>query len=66
MLERSNFSCEACGAARQGQRDFHIDHCHKTGKVRGILCSKCNTALGLLDDSIDKIEQLKSYLGRFV
>lgn len=33
----------------------HIDHCHESKKVRGILCSKCNQAIGLLDESEDKI-----------
>lgn len=39
-----------------------IDHCHKTGKIRGLLCSKCNTALGLLKDSIEILEKSIKYL----
>lgn len=39
-----------------------IDHDHKTGKVRGLLCRKCNSALGLLKDDINNIKRAVSYL----
>ena len=39
-----------------------IDHCHSSGKVRGMLCHKCNTALGFLGDNPDKIAGLLEYL----
>ena len=39
-----------------------IDHNHKSGKVRGLLCSKCNTALGLFQDSIAIIKSAITYL----
>lgn len=39
-----------------------IDHCHDTGKVRGILCKKCNSGIGLLSDSIFILEKAISYL----
>lgn len=42
-----------------------VDHDHETNKVRGLLCTKCNTALGLLDDSTIKAQSLISYLERF-
>ena len=40
----------------------HVDHCHKTGKIRGILCGSCNTSLGKLGDSIEAIEKVLKYL----
>ena len=39
-----------------------VDHCHKTGKIRGLLCNACNRALGLLDDSPDRLDMAASYL----
>lgn len=41
-----------------------IDHCHKTGKVRGVLCQKCNTALGGFKDSIELLENAIRYLSK--
>jgi len=55
--------CECCGGPPNGQGAvLHIDHCHTTGVYRGLLCGKCNTALGLLDDSLERIECLRRYL----
>lgn len=40
----------------------HVDHDHGTGKVRGILCGRCNVALGMADDSIEKLLSMIEYL----
>lgn len=42
--------------------DLAVDHCHKTNKVRGLLCNVCNRGLGLLGDSIDTLEKVLLYL----
>lgn len=42
--------------------DLAVDHCHKTGKIRGLLCGKCNTALGLLNEDINIINNCVDYL----
>jgi hypothetical protein len=39
-----------------------VDHCHQTGKVRGLLCLQCNTALGKLGDSVPALVRVVSYL----
>ena len=39
-----------------------VDHCHKTGRVRGLLCGKCNTALGLLEDNSEIVKGMIEYL----
>ena len=40
----------------------HIDHCHITGKIRKLLCIRCNNALGFLDDSIERLKLCIQYL----
>ena len=52
--------------AKQGRRGgfWHIDHDHTTGRVRGILCRTCNTALGALGDSLPGIELAVGYLNK--
>ncbi len=43
-------------------RSTHIDHCHSSGKIRGILCHHCNTAIGLLGDDVEKMKAAIEYL----
>ena len=52
------FSFPLCGPGRR----LHIDHDHKTGVIRGLLCSRCNTALGLMKDSSERILSAAVYL----
>lgn len=39
-----------------------VDHCHVTGKIRGLLCARCNIALGCFDDSLDVVKSAAQYL----
>ena len=52
----------ACGICEKELKKPHIDHCHATGKVRGLLCHRCNTRLGGLDDEQWRLAALR-YLG---
>jgi len=66
ILDSQEYKCKICGKKREefeivGKKLF-VDHCHKTGKVRGILCTKCNTGIGMFDDSIENLEAAISYL----
>lgn len=55
--------CQSCGVKEvELSRRLAVDHCHNSGIVRGLLCGKCNTALGQLDDNLEKIASLYSYL----
>ena len=40
----------------------HVDHCHETGRVRGVLCFNCNSAIGKLGDDPDAVRRAASYL----
>lgn len=62
FLSQGN-SCGACSTTQPTHKHrFGIDHNHDTGEVRGILCGKCNSALGLLDDSVEKVKGLLMYI----
>lgn len=54
-----------CSVDRQSKkvRRLAVDHCHTTGKIRGLLCSKCNTSLGGFKDSIELLNKAINYLG---
>lgn len=60
---KQDHKCAVCAKHEsQFKRKLAVDHCHKTGKIRGLLCSNCNTALGLLKENIASILNLKNYL----
>lgn len=52
--------CQICN--QEGDRWLVIDHCHQSMRIRGILCEKCNQALGLFRDSVGNLERAIEYL----
>jgi hypothetical protein len=62
MLVLQNNACAICKVKFIVKKHRHIDHDHKTGKVRGILCHKCNTSLGHFCDSIQILKSAIEYL----
>ena len=63
QLERQGGGCAVCGwAPRPGQRRLAVDHNHKTGKVRGLLCMAHNRTLGACRDDADALFGLALYL----
>lgn len=64
MLAAQGGGCAICGSHQAGGRYgvFHVDHCHDSGRVRGILCHLCNTTLGSLGDSLDAVNKFVRYL----
>lgn len=63
ILKEQNNQCAVCETPLG--KKFAIDHCHFTGEVRGILCSLCNSGIGLLRDNPDICERASIYLRRF-
>lgn len=63
MLKSQGFKCAICNAPEDlNEKRMHVDHCHATGKVRGILCFRCNTGLGNFQDNSSNMIQAMSYL----
>jgi hypothetical protein len=63
MEEQQEFACVVCRKPfSEMARQPHVDHCHKTGAVRGLLCSGCNQALGNAKDDPALLRALASYL----
>lgn len=64
-LERSQDGrCAICRTNEPGSRSgvWHVDHCHETGAVRGLLCTGCNTGLGIFRDDRDRLAAAIKYL----
>lgn len=62
MLKDQNNSCAICKTTVPTGYNWHVDHCHETGSVRSLLCSRCNQAIGLVDESLEILESMKRYL----
>lgn len=63
-LKEQNNLCAICGTDTPGRQhsSFHVDHCHVTGKVRGLLCDKCNRGLGFFNDNPEALRNAADYL----
>lgn len=64
MLHFQGGGCKICGSKDPKMRSpaFHVDHCHETGKIRGLLCGPCNVGLGAFSDNIGTLEAAIRYL----
>ena len=63
MVEQQNNKCAICkNEYKEGNKKLAVDHCHKTGKIRGLLCSNCNPALGFLKEDLNIIKNLVRYI----
>jgi hypothetical protein len=54
--------CAVCGKVNPDDSSLAVDHCHETGKIRGLLCSKCNSGIGMLGDNIEGLQAALDYL----
>ena len=71
LLEKQEHKCAVCGSTdpkgrksgRGGAVDvFYVDHNHKTGKVRGLLCNVCNRTIGYVNEDVDLIRNMIEYV----
>ena len=64
LINTQKNQCAICHNQERDGRSLGVDHCHKTGKIRGLLCFTCNAAIGLLKDNenilLSAIEYLKN------
>jgi len=61
LLELQNGRCAIC-QIKPTSRRLHVDHHHKSRKIRGLLCGKCNQAIGLLNEDLKLFDAAKKYL----
>lgn len=69
MLKKQNGACAICKKpettiCKGTLRRLSVDHCHKTGRIRGLLCNRCNTSLGRINEDIDILKASIVYLMR--
>jgi hypothetical protein len=63
MSHAQNQQCAICGTTQctSGKR-LAVDHCHETGRIRGLLCMRCNQAIGKLNDNYFLLQQAADYV----
>ena len=65
MLKSQNNRCAICNSTATGNRrhkNLNVDHCHTTGKVRGLLCHGCNSGIGSMKDDVELLDKAIAYL----
>jgi hypothetical protein len=65
LLASQKGRCRGCRTTDPGPKGWHIDHCHDTGRVRCLLCNRCNTVLGLCDEDPAILGQLTKLAAEF-
>ena len=71
LWDKQDGKCAICGCSRPAHTEARrtgkriklvVDHDHVTGKIRGLLCQGCNRALGIFNDSYERLEKANQYL----
>jgi hypothetical protein len=73
LFSKQHGSCAICktplelyGSMADRYKIAHVDHCHSSGKVRGLLCSKCNVGLGAFKDNQTALRNAADYLDLYI
>jgi len=64
IYREADGKCAICGSLR-GKRNHALDHCHTTGKLRGVLCTACNQGLGHFKDDESLLQNAIDYLRKY-
>lgn len=71
MLSNQGYKCFCCGVHQDdlkttnnqhGTKRLVVDHCHASGAVRKLLCNRCNTVVGLVEEKIELLQAVERYL----
>lgn len=62
LLEKQEDKCKICRKMCSNGRRLAVDHCHETNKIRGLLCSRCNTSIGKFEHSESLLQTAIKYL----
>lgn len=64
LLKNQKGVCAICKGTNKSGRGLGVDHCHTTGKIRGLLCDNCNRGIGFLGEDIKRCREVIDYLSR--
>jgi len=62
LIEKQGGVCIICGRTPTRLASWHVDHCHETGAVRGMLCIDCNQGIGKFHEDPDRLRAAADYL----
>ena len=62
LYDKQNGACAICAKPFTSSKNTHVDHDHESGKIRGLLCSNCNSALGLMRENTTILRKAAEYL----
>jgi Recombination endonuclease VII len=70
LLDEQGGVCQICKCppeenGAKNLQALRVDHCHETGKIRGLLCHNCNVAIGHLGDNLSTMQNAISYLAKY-
>lgn len=65
LYAEQGHKCAICGEPKPDDKNHKLDHDHATGRMRGILCNKCNLALGLFNDDVYVLQQAIDYIKKY-